>query len=282
MADISEVLDAVRDAASAVLYPNGVPSGPRPMSVVNAPVRIFTGWPDASLDADLRAGICLVTIWPRGATRVISPYLDGWRDQCGPAASMTALAGDQMVTLGGNASVPQQIVAVIVDRNASYTHVVASTDTPATVAAALAQQISADRPATTSGAVLQIPDAFSIIARVVVGGSERRELRRVSEGVQVTAWCPTPALRDAIIIRLDMAFDRDRRSLPLPDGSVATLTYGGSPFDEEARAQPLHRRDLLYQVEYSMSEQRDVPAIAVPVTDQYSGDPAVIRRTIIS
>jgi hypothetical protein len=281
MADISEVLDAVRNAAAAILYPNGVGTEQNPRSIVGSPLRIYVGWPDASLDQDLRKGICQVTIWPRGMAREVGPYLTGWVSVPPPAPSLTAVTADTTVTFGGTSAVPQQIAAVIIDRSKSYTVPVLPSDTPDSIAASLALAISVDRAATATGPVLDVPGAFALAGRVVAGGNEVRESRRMSEGIQITAWCPTPALRDAIITRLDLAFSDDLRSLPLPDGTIATLTYAGSLFNEEARSQPLHRRDLLLSAEFPTVLTRQAPGIAVPVTN-LAPEPALIRRTILS
>lgn len=282
MADLGDVLRALRDAVSQILYPNGVPGGAMPQSAAGAPARVYVGWPDASLDADLKAGIVQVTIWPRsGMTRDVGPFLTGWKDQQVPVPSMAATVEGDTATFAGTGAVSGMIAAVLVDRVAAYTYPLLPGDGPEQVAAALAALVAADRPATASGAALTVPDAFALTARVVSSGTERRELRRLSQSIQISAWAPSGTLRDAVIRMIDEALLEEYRTLALPDGSVATIEYEGTGYDEEARQQPLHRRDLFVSAEYSTARTRSVPGIAVPVVE-YETDPAVIRRTILS
>src|SRR5688572_18127965 len=99
MADLTDVMRGLRDMVAAILYPNGVPAGPKPQSIAGAPVRVYVGWPGADLDADLKAGVVQVTIWPRaGMARVVGPYLGGWKEQPRVAPSMTATTFGDTVT----------------------------------------------------------------------------------------------------------------------------------------------------------------------------------------
>lgn len=287
MADLVDVLHALRDVISSILYPGGVPTGTAPASAVGRPVRVLVGWPSAELDNDLKANVCWVTLWPRaGMSRIIGPYLDGWLEHLS-APSMTATAYDTDATFSGTGVVPNQIAAVIVDGAKAYTYPLTLGDGPGQVAAALAALITADRSASASGPILTVPGAH-LSARVVASGTEVREVRRLAQSVQITAWCPTPALRDAVIRLIDEALIEDARTLDLPDGTKATLSYEGTGFDEEARQQPLHRRDLLVSAEYSQTRTRSAPGIAVPTTDAEIGsvdaDPriAVVKQNIIT
>lgn len=281
MADLSDVLIAIRDEAAAVLYPNGVPADNR--SVVGAPVRVFVGWPDGSLDADLKKGICQVSVFPRnGVGRNLDPYLTGWQDDPPPAASLTATVAGETATFAGTAATPDMLVAVIIDRAAAYTYAVAPGDDPAAVAAALSALIEADRPtAFADGATLTVPDADSMVVRIGAGSRERLEVRRAQRGIMISAWCPSSALRDAIIRRLDVAFGEEARSLALPDGTIATITYDGDAFEESGRGEPLHRRDLLLLAEFPTVIVNDTPPILVPTTD-LDTDPVSTTTVILS
>lgn len=286
MADLSEVLTAIRNEVARVLYPDGVPAGPAPASIAGIPVRIYVGWPDASLDADLKAQIAHVTIWPRsGMAQVMRPYIDGWRDTPGPAPSMTATAGEETASFAGTGSQPDMIAAVVVNHAAAYTLPIATGQTPEQVAAALAALIVADRPASAAGATITIPGAWHVTARVVGGGTESREVRRLSQDVQISVWSPRPAARDLLAKAIDAAIELALRTLVMPDGTKATLTYSGTAYEEDARQQPLHRRDLIVSVEYSMAVTRQAPGVAVPTAPTEVGNeagPYVINRVVIS
>jgi hypothetical protein len=307
VADLSDVLHALRDTIASLLYPNGVPAGSAPVSAGGVPARIYIGWPGADLDPDLKAGIAHLTIFPRpGMARSLNPYLTGWASVPITTPSLTASVSSETVTFGGTGAVPGMIAAVIVDGADAYTYPLATGDGPAEVAAALAAQIAEGRSVlSASGAsldngsshldsglfrldgvggaagALSVPGAFSLVARVVSGGTERKEIRRLVQSVQISAWTSSLTARDALIRIIDDAFADEMRTLDLPDGTKATLTYEGTVYDEDARAQPLHRRDLILGVEYSQTRTRSAPGIAVPSTD-ITPEPARITRTVLS
>lgn len=280
MADISDVMVAIRNVVAAALYPNGVPAGAMPPSIAGGPVRVFWGWPNSSLDADLLKGITQVSVYPRGTVRNLGPYLTGWEQQPITPASMTAEAEDTTVTFAGTSAVPGMIAAILMGTVDAYTYAIQPGDTPATVASALAALASTQWPgAVADGATLTIPGAPAVEGRVVASGSERREVRRVVQGVVIAIWAPTAALRDAVAKVIDDAF-LDNRWLALPDGTKAHVTYDGTGFDEEARQAPLHRRDLSLSVEFSTTRTRTAPGIAVPEVE-VDPNPAPIRRVVI-
>lgn len=281
MADLSDVMHALRDAVAAILYPSGIPADTLPASAVGAPARVYVGWPAADLDLDLRKGVVQVSLWPRaGMSRWIGPYLDGWHST--PVTpTLTAATSGITVTFAGAGLAPNMIAAVIVDHTAVYTYPVLETDGPSGVAAALAALISVDRSAGATGGVLTVPRAFSLVGRVVSGATEHREIRRLSQSVQITAWCPTQALRDLVIRLIDDFLIEEVRTLLMPDGTLATVTYEGTAYDEEARQQPLHRRDLIVSVEYSQTRSRQSPAIAVPVVQNIDADSIIRKITIV-
>lgn len=277
MADISEVLVAVRDAVAHALDQAAlVQPGPSWRGT-----RIYVGWPGADLDKDLGQGIAHVTVWPRGNATILAPYMQGWRDSGPVVPSLAAAMTGETVSFTGTGTVPQQIAAVVVDHVAAYTYALVPGDGPAQVAQHLAALIAVDRTASATGGAVTVPGAISLEARVVAGGSEQRETRRVAHSIQITAWSATPTGRDALIRAIDAVVDEGMRALPLPDGSLARLSYQGTVFDEDARQQPLHRRDLLVTAEFAASQSRAVPAIAVPVLI-VTPEPARISRTVLS
>jgi hypothetical protein len=138
------------------------------------------------------------------------------------------------VRLGG----PAQIVA--------YAYRVLSTDTPTTVAAALAAQIPG---ASASGNVLTCPSAL-ISARVVADQAVWLETRRQLRYVRVDCWCPSPIARDAVASLVDGALAQIRW-IPLADGSSGRLLFGGDGVDDKPSKDRLWRRWMRYSVEYA-------------------------------
>lgn len=260
MADISDVAKAVRDVAAAALAEAGMLQP----GAGWAGTRVFWGWPGPEIDADLAKGVVNVSVYPRSTVRNLGPYLDGWQDDLVPVASMTVEVGDDgdTVTFAGTASLAGMIAAVSVGDALTATHVIQSSDTPASVATALAALLEPDWPgAEATGAVLTIPGAYGLQARVVASGTESKEVRRVVQGLVITVWAPTAASRDAVAKVVDNAFMEARR-LPLPDGTTGFITYDGTGFDEEARKAPLMRRDINVSVEYPSIQTRAAPAVA--------------------
>lgn len=282
MADLTDVLHGIRDAITAALYPDGPPGKVKMNSVAGGPVRVFVGWPDASLDKDVADGITLVSVWPRpGMATNLGPYLQGWVSLPQPTPSLTRTIAGNQITFGGTGAVPLQIVAVVIDQEAAFTYPLVTGDGPSQVAAGLAAAISAVRPATAAGAVLTIPDANEIACRVVAGGLERRETRRVSQSIQITAWAPTGVLRDAVIRAIDDAFDDEHRGVTMPDGTTATVSYQGTTYNEDARQQPQHSRALIFSVEYASARVRSAPPVAV-ATGDVQEPPPFVRQTIFT
>ncbi len=261
MPDISGALDALRNAISAVLYPTGVPPGAAPPSVAGGPVKVYVGWPGADLDTDLAAGVTHVSVWPRSGMSFITQYLTGWTDLPPPASSMAAMVDGGTVTFSGTAATPRMIAAVSVDGQdgATFTHRIVPGETPAQVAAAFAAGIGATIAATSSGAVLSVPGRV-LEAAVVAGGIQVKELRRQRQGIMVTVWAPTQALRDAISSRIDAHFE-ETRSILAADGTFVSVFADGTALDEAGRQHPLRRRDLLMTIEFRLIATAEAEAV---------------------
>ena len=121
---------------------------------------------------------------------------------------------------------------------------------PALVAANLAALVRADRIVTLSGAILTIPGAGDLLARVVADAPAMREIRRQRQNFRLTCWRPTPAGRDAAAVAIDSAFAA-MNFITLADTSVARIRYAASTVFDQSQDASLYRRDLLYNVEYA-------------------------------
>ena len=229
--------------AATALYPNG----PDNLGVVTATVRVYRGWPNAAaLDADLAAGRVNVTVFPvPGATKVTTRYPAN--PIANPAApSLTVSVTDYTATFSGTAAAGQ-LAGLLVDGK-PYVYRTAAGDTPALVAAILAAAVNIDRPARSSGTSVFTPGTIPI-ARTVADATATSELRRQVQTFRVTAWCPTPNLRDAICAALDPVFAATP-FLTLADGSAARLTFISTTTLDQKQDASLYRRDLLYAVEF--------------------------------
>ena len=229
--------------AASALYPSGLTAP----SAITATVRIFRGWPNAAaLDADLAAGRVNVTIFPvPGATRVTTRY--PLAPVANPATpTLTVSVAGNTATFSGTA-LPGQLAGLLVEGQ-PYVYRTATGDTPDLVAAILAAAITINHPAICSGSSVFTPGSVPI-ARTVADATATTELRRQVQTFRLTAWCPTPDLRDATCAALDPVFAATP-FLTLADGSAARLTFISTTTFDQSEDASLYRRDLLYAVEF--------------------------------
>ena len=260
MADLADVLDKIRDEAAAALSAAGLVQP----NTQSKGIRIYRGWPGEKLDTDLVAGIANVTVYPRaGVANVMDGSIEGWKENPRPPPGMTATTLGAEVTFAGTADRPGLIAAVVADRR-GWTLALTQGQTPENVAANFQTAIAADRPAEVAGAVLSLPGAGQVRAGVYASGTEWREVRRQEQGVLLTVWAPTPALRDKLAAILDLHFagESGRLAFLMPDGSTATVRYAGTVFDDAGQLHPLYRRDLALLAEYSIIRTRELPPVA--------------------
>lgn len=246
MADLSDVVGVLAQQAASAVYPNGTSSP----SVAAVDCKIVSGWPDANdLDAYLAAGKIQVSVYPLpGMDRNTTRYPKQWQQLSVNAATLTLTVSSDTVTVGGTVSSPQN--AALIVNGKSYVHAVQSGDTLTTIATALAALVSVDTPATSSGAVVTIPAAYSITARVGVTGTSIKETRRQQRVFTVIVWAPSPTLRDFASKAIDAVFS-DIERLTMPDGTSARLIYRGTVESDANLPRKLYRRDLHYEVEYA-------------------------------
>ena len=257
----SDVETALTQLAAAALYPDGTAAAP----AIPATVRVYRGWPNsAALDADLAAGIVNVTIFPvPGDTRVTTRYAPDWvPDPVTP--TLTVSVAGSMVTFAGSAG-PGQLAGVLVD-GVSYVHRTTVGDTPSLVAAVLATMINPIRSAIAKGPTLNLAGTITLIARTAADAEAALELRRQQQGFRMTAWCPTPGLRDATCDVLDIVFAA-MPFLTLADGSVARLRYESTTTFDQRQDAALYRRDLVYTVEFATTQTAIQPSMLFGALD---------------
>ncbi len=247
MADIIDVQNELVAVAAQTLYPSGTGQP----SLVIAPVKIYPGWPTAAtLDADLPAGTCHVTVFPvPGMERNTTRYPQAWQDQTVTAQTLTLTVSGQTVTVGGTVSTPQNVMLMVGGQ--PYVYPVQATDTLIGIATGLSSLVPG---ASNVGAVITLP-ATAVIdaARVGTGGVSIREIRRQSRVVKLSVWAGTPALRDAIAIAIDSAL-APMEFLTLADQFAARLIYHATGVVDDQQKAGLYRRDLDYLIEYATTQ----------------------------
>lgn len=162
------------------------------------------------------------------------------------------------VTFAG--SVSAGLLAGVRVDGVSFVYAATARDTPALIAAALALQVMAVRPAWTEGASLTIPGALSLIARTAAPYPAQRELKRQRQTFRLTGWCPSPAIRDALLPALDQALAASP-FLTLADGSAARLRFVRAESSDQDEMAFLYRRDLIYAAEYPTLATAPLPGM---------------------
>ena len=257
----SDVETALTQLVATSLYPNGTGAA----AAIAATIRIYRGWPNqTALDADLAAGRVNVTVFPiPSVTRNTTRFLPNWfADPVTPGLTVSVVG--VTATFAGSAT-PGQLAGVLVEGK-SYVHRTASGDTPALVAAILAAAIGPIRPATAAGAALTLPGAPKIVARTVADASASLELRRQQQEFRITAWCPTPALRDSACDTMDVTFAATP-FLALANGALARLRYASTTTFDQRQDAALYRRDLNYTVEFPTTQVAIQPSMLFGALD---------------
>lgn len=261
MADISDVGDALVSMIEGRLYPNG----PGNAGGYVPPVSIYRGWPDpGQLDVDLKETSpgtpkrLHVSVFPLPAERDASRYDDQWEELARPAATYAAAVLGQAITITGAAVAdysPQNIAAGIHGQPRAYVYTAQAGDTPAQIAAALGALILADvAGVTVVGATINIPQPRRItFARVGVVADIIREVARADKSFQITIWANNDAQRAALAKRLDPLLASAVR-FDLADGSQAYMTRRASNDIDAPSREGAYRRDLVYSVEYAITE----------------------------
>lgn len=244
MADLADVEAAIVSIVADALYPEGQAGA----SATGVPARVYRGWPVlGGLDADLAQGVVNVSVLGvpgqvRNTTRWNVPDVSMLQ-----AATLTVAVAQTQAVFGGTADAGQ--LAGLLAGGRGYVYRTAAADTPASVAAALAQAISVDQPALAAGGVVTVAGEQRLVGRVSADAQVARELRRQEQAVRITLWCGDPASRDAVTPAIDLALAA-LDFITLPDGSVGRMRFVSTSSSDREEDAVLYRRDLVYSVEY--------------------------------
>ena len=160
MADLSDVEGALVGLVANAIYPSGTTAP----SVCGTTVKTYRGWPSATaLDNDLSgpnpkpdgwAPTANVSVFPiSGMTRVTTRFPRKWlADGPGPTTITATVINGNTLTLAGAAGLAQLVGVRVLGQ--AYVYAATATDTPATVAAALAAMVPGSNAV---GSVLTVP-----------------------------------------------------------------------------------------------------------------------------
>jgi hypothetical protein len=251
LADISDVENAIVILVSSVLYPNGTTY---PSALPGAsPVVIHRGWPlPTDLDRDIPAGKSHVSVFTRGGEeRNTTRYNEDWQEVSRDVATLTAVVQNNTIAIGGNVNVAvPQFVTIQIGPRFVTSYAPVQGDGIGSVAQALAARIGASfAPASETNGVISVQSGASIRAMVGVTGVQEAEIKRQQSMVQITLWCPTPAIRDSLAKLLDPVFAATT-FLVTPDQAACRFRYNNTLVSDAVDKEKCYRRDIIYTVEY--------------------------------
>lgn len=256
MADLSEVQDAIRDLCTPLVYPNGTLQP----SIVNAPVKVYSGYPKPkNLDDDLSNGITHINIFAENKERNTTRFLHEYENIDAPVPTIVlTVTNNQVLVSGVNIPTTYQFCTIIVN-NITYSYEVQQTDTLASIAINLAAIIPT---ANAFGNLITIANAYKIVARVGVKTTVRYESKRQEKCFMVQIWAPDFTKRDVLGKALD-TYLPTYYHLELYD-QIAKMIFAGSHQVDESEKQILYRRILYFNVEYSTNYE--IPATLITST----------------
>lgn len=285
MSDLTDVANALCGLIVGIVYPNGVGAAP----AVNAPVKVYPGWPDPNtLAADLstvgnpgQPNALHISVFSTSSERNTTRYQTTERLTNLNAATYTLTQAGQAVTVGGAApsNFFVQNLAIFVG-GTPYAVGTSAGQTPAQIAAALQAKIVVDVPGTTvSGAVITLPAGARIGAlRVGSSGTVAKEVRRTEKVFQISLWADSPANRSALAGLIDPVLS-DTPFFAMPDGFAARLRYRSTIDNDNDQKQGMYRRDLFYSVEYATTRSSPAYELIVAETNVGVNDGPVVETS---
>lgn len=255
-------------------------------------VEVGIGWPaEKTLQDNVRAApnpSALVSIYDRGMGRDVTRWLSREVSRTVTPATVTAQASAPyigpfatgQITIGGTVTSGDAIAVMLATRIGQASAQVVSpstTDTPATIATAIAAAIQGDTilnkmvTATAAGAVVTLTsittDLTTFAVNVGNGGTRTSEVGRRNRDVQIVIWTRTEDDRntvgdaiEATIAQLEADF-----GLTFSDGSVGRVLYQGDRQFDDSTLADTYRRDFFASVDYPITVTDALYAVLAPI-----------------
>lgn len=260
MADLSDVEAKLAELIAAAIYPDG-PLNP---STIGAPARIYPGWPVAkNLDSDLLAGIVNVSVFPMHMTppSVVQVNSDPIV-LVPPVHGLTIDVTGRDITVTGTPSAGEFVSILL--RDSAYSRAGATADD---ILAALQTDIAADYAggATLNGSTLTIGEPDDIIVRVGAPGTMVQSIRRILQPFTISIWAPSPDLRHTVGALVNQTLINAYR-VEMADKSHMRCVYYRTDESDLRQNANLFRRDLVFNVDYGVTEQFEAVEITSVIT----------------
>lgn len=266
MAGIDDISRYLARRVAGVLYPGGF----RLPAIVNAPVKIYPGWPEpAALLQDIETGGVHVSVWPLPAERKVNSALGRpyrLKEKGTPTLQLTV--NGSIITVSGMTSALTHVCIKLDNRLFSASFHAGKT------AAEVADVLHAKLPRSfTIGPCIYVLMVEHISVSVTTAGTAVRELRRQIKDFQITVWAPTPHLRNRVGCAIDEVLS-ERCTVDLEDGAPAQLFYTRQFDTDTAENWHVYRRDLIFSINYATTQAISAPEvtdIAVTVNGHRQG-----------
>ena len=275
MADLSDIENALVAQLAAVLFPAGgyLPGSYAASAAGGLMVKLYRGWPEAAnIDGDMATGKAHVSVYPEpGSARNTTRRRAEWfiPNTSTPTLTATVAASAPQVTFGGTGGAGQ-VVGIGYGGSAApqqFAYRLTASDTPATVAAAIAAMIPG---ASATGAVLTISPAgaTAISATVVADSTALRNVRQQVQRFRVSCWAPNALARDVLAGLADTAFagmtaenGEVTEFITLPSGETARVMYANTAPNDVPGKSRVWRRDVCFAVEYETTVAQAQPGM---------------------
>lgn len=241
--------------------------------------QVGPGWPTATEMTSVLAqidGEWLVSVYPLKGSRNVTRNRPEYQVLQRPSVTVTASVSGNVLTFAGT---PQAGLNIHVFPDApkpDAVYLTTASDTLASIAVSVAGAISAQTGyiATPSGASVTVAGCRTL--RCNIGGSQQvlaaREVGRIQQDVQVTAWAPDDQIRsllhDAIISGVGQL---GSMYFTLPDGSDFSMKFHTSSWSDESQSSySLYVSHLIYTCEYGINQSvvaTQVESVIASTTD---------------
>ena len=272
MPDQSDVENVLVSLVTQIAYPNGTAAD----SAIGNKIKVYRGWPiPANLDADLKAGIVNISVFPLDGEQNVTRFSTDWTELPSPRITLNMTVSGNTVAIGGKVCCP--LNAAILVNGTAFIYPLQATDTLTTVATALAALINATYPASSSGAVVTVPDATKLEARLGTVANMVQEVKRQKKPFRITIWCNSPFVRDAVARLIDPALAR-LTDIALSDGTAGRIRYVRTHTEDGSQKSMLYRRDFVYSVEYGTNISQNAVTIVAEQLNITGGiDPNILN-----
>ncbi len=260
MASLIQVLQTLTSLVENACYPHG---NSQP-SVTGNQITINSGFPiRTQQDQQIGLGNSMVYLYPTDKERVVTKFERIFRpiQKSNPTIFATIDDINQTVTLTGSVSIPQSLVIIV--NKVGYGYQIQSDDTLNRIASSMADLIPG---ATANNNVINLTNAFSIIARVATNYTAGEELSRVERVFDIFVVSPNYIDRSIIIDAIDVYLKQQYRFV-LPDQFIAMLFYNKTVFRDDLEQYQVFKGWLEYMVQYPTTLVNDFTTITTPVVD---------------